>query len=337
MTSAVPDDTHIFRMTDCTGMLQHAANSVPDPSEGYTTDDNARALIMAALLYEKTEKRKYLDLAFRYLAFLIYAQSGGWFRNFMDYNRNFIEKKGSQDCFGRCILSLGFLAGRPAIPGGIRETAGSLLEKCLSRCGELRFARSRAYAAIGLGLWKKPQAVPLMRKLGAEILESYRQNATDGWHWFENSVTYCNAVLPWSMLAVYESSNDGKYLAAGIESLNFLLKTTFEGSLFCPVGCKGWLQKGGAPAAYDQQPVEACGTLLACLAACRLTGETGYRDRAYACLGWYTGKNALRINMIDPETGGCMDGITPQGANRNEGAESLISWMISSLALSGTG
>lgn len=335
MSSTVPDDTHVFRMTDCTGMLQHAAGSVPDPSEGYATDDNARALIMAALLYEKTEKRKYLDLVFRYLSFLIYAQNGGWFRNFMDYNRNFVEKKGSQDCFGRCVLSLGFLAGRSGLPAGIRGTAGSLLEKCLPRCGELRFPRSKAYAAIGLGLWKKPQAVPLMRKLGAEILDTYSQNSTDGWHWFENSVTYCNAVLPWALLAVCERTGGREYLAAGIESLDFLLKTTFEGELFRPVGCKGWLQKGNAPAAYDQQPVEACGTLLACLAACRLTGEKDYRDCAYACLGWYTGKNARRINMIDPESGGCMDGITPQGANRNEGAESLISWMISSLALPG--
>lgn len=333
MDKAIPNVTHIFRMTDCTGMFQHARNSVPDPSEGYTTDDNARALVMAVLLYEASKSRKYLDLAYRYLSFLLYAQNGCWFRNFMDYNRNYIEEKGSPDSFGRCILSLGFTAGCMGIPDNLRRTAASLLKEAIPGCAELKFLRSKAYALIGLGFWRHKETNDPVRKLSREIADSYARNSGDGWHWFEKSVTYCNAVPPWAMLSAYEGTGEKEYLRTGLESLDFLLEITFPGGIFRPVGCKGWLQKGKKPSEYDQQPVEACGTLLACLKAYELTENRSYRERAEDCLGWYTGKNTSGINMIDPETGGCMDGITADGPNRNEGAESLVCWIIASLAI----
>ena len=150
---ALPDDTHIFRMTDCTGIFQHAKYGVPDPSEGYTSDDNARALIMAVMFYEASGSKKYLDLAFRYLSFLFYAESDGWFRNFMDYDRRFAESKGSQDCFGRCVFGLGFTASRSSVPKSMHRAAEYLLRKVLPGCRSLAFPRSKAYASIGLGLW----------------------------------------------------------------------------------------------------------------------------------------------------------------------------------------
>ena len=333
MNKAIPDDTHVFRMTDCTGMLQHARNGVPDPSEGYTTDDNARALVMADLLYETSHEKKYLDLAYRYLGFLLNAQSGGRFRNFMDYNRNFLESEGSPDCFGRCILCLGFTAESKGMPENIRQTAAFLLEQVKPGCAELRFLRSKAYALMGLCFRSDAQSGSMVRKLAGEIAGAFEQNSGNGWHWFEDSMTYCNAVLPWSLLCAYERTGETDFLNAGLDSLNFLLSKTFAGEIFRPIGCKGWLRKGGTPAEYDEQPVEACGTLLACLKAHRLTGDERYRKCAEACLGWYTGKNSGGLNMIDPETGGCMDGIKPDGPNRNEGAESIVCWMIASLTM----
>ena len=333
MDRTIPDDTYVFRITDCTGMLQHAKNGVPDPSEGYTTDDNARALIMADLLYGESGKEKYLDLAYRYLGFLLNAQNGGWFRNFMNYNRNFIETKGSPDCFGRCILALSFTAEYEKMPGNIRRTAEFLLEQTMPGCAELKFLRSKAYVLTGLSFRRDTKTKNAVREIGREICGAYTRNSDSGWHWFEKSMTYCNAVLPWSLLCAYERAGEKEYLRTGIESLNFLLGTTFSGNVFHPIGCKGWLQKGEQAAEYDQQPVEACGTLLACLKAYELTGNVLYRKHAESCLGWYTGKNTAGLSMIDPETGGCMDGIMPEGPNRNEGAESIVCWMIASLAM----
>ncbi|MCI1956189.1 MAG: glycosyltransferase [Oscillospiraceae bacterium] len=330
-TAAMPDDSYLFRLTDCTGIFQHAQNGVPDPSEGYTTDDNARALMMAALLYETAREPKYLDLAYRYLSFLLYAQNGVWFRNFMDYSRTFKEAAGSQDCFGRCIWSLGFIAGRAGLPDSIRRTADHLLRNSLPGCRELHFPRSKAYALLGLALWHQDAAAEQIRALAREIAELYRQHMDGTWRWFEDSVTYCNAVLPLSMLTAWENAGEEEYRRIGLESLDFLLKATFQGETFHPVGCKGWMPKGKAAAEYDQQPVEACGTLLACLKAYRLTENGAYRERARECLAWYTGRNSESIPLIDPETGGCMDGLLPRGINRNQGSESLISWITASL------
>lgn len=328
----LPNDAYIFRMTDDTGMFQHARYAVPDPSKGYTTDDNVRALIMAVMFFETTRKQKYMDLIVRYLRFLLYAQNGAWFRNFMDYDRHFTEDKGSQDCFGRCMWALAFTASRPALPAGIRETAELLLRQTASGCQELTFLRSKAYALIGLHYWRNAQSRELLIKLASDLGTAYGHGAGTGWKWFEDELTYCNAVLPWAMLAAYESTKEKKHLEIGLESLDFLLNITFVGGIFRPVGCKGWFRKEQTPAEFDQQPVEACETLLACLKAYELTGKELYLDRAGQCLEWYTGQNSLGVSLVDPDTGGCMDGLTPEGPNRNEGAESLVSWAISSLS-----
>ena len=146
----IPDDAHIFRMTDDCGIFQHGRYGVPDPSKGYTSDDNARALIMAVLLFETTRKQEYLELAVRYLSFLLYAQNGAWFRNFMGYGRRFAEDRGSQDCFGRCLWAAGFTASRPGLPAGIRGAAEFLLQQTIPGCGDLTYLRSKAYAILGL-------------------------------------------------------------------------------------------------------------------------------------------------------------------------------------------
>ncbi len=328
----LPNDAYVFRLTDDTGMFQHARRAVPDPSEGYTTDDNARALIMALQLFGMTGKQKYLDLAVRYLGFLAYAKNGAWFRNFMDYDRRFTEERGSEECFGRCIAALGFAASRPGLPEEIRGVADDLLRQTVSGCGELTHLRAEAYAVIGLNDWKGDHSREFAVRLAAEISDAYGRRAAPDWKWFEDEINYCNAVLPWAMLIAHEATGEKKYLRIGMESLDFLLDATFADGIFRPVGCNGWFPKGQKAAEFDQQPVEACGTLLACLKAYELTGKDVYRDRASQCLGWYTGRNIRKVSLIDPETGGCLDGITSGSLNPNEGAESLVCWMIASLA-----
>lgn len=330
----LPNDAYVFRMTDDTGMFQHARCAVPDPSEGYTTDDNARALIMAALLFSKTKKQKYMELAARYLRFLLYAQNGIWFRNFMDYDRRFTEERGSDDCYGRCLWALGFTVSRSDLPAGIRDAAEGLLRQTVSGCEKIAFLRSKAYAIIGLNDWKGDHTREIVTRLASELRAAYEHSAVSGWRWFEDKITYCNAVLPWAMLAAYETTEEKADLEIGLESLRFLLNKTFVGDVFHPVGCWGWYPKEKTPAAFDQQPVEACGTLLACLKAYELTKEDLYWNRAKQCLNWYTGQNSLNKSLIDPDSGGCMDGLISKGLNRNEGAESIVSWMIAWLTYS---
>lgn len=328
----LPDERFIFRLTDDTGMFQHSIYAVPDPTKGYTSDDNARALIMAAMFYKASGEERYLDLVTRYLSFLAYAQNDGWFRNFMDYDRNFTEKKGSDDCFGRCLLALGFTASCTYLPNSIRGVADKIFRDAVDSCDKLSFLRGKAYAAIGLCFKNEDKYHSILSKLAYDIAIAYEHCAAADWKWFENEITYCNAVLPWSMLEAYEVLKDEHYRKIGLESLDFLLKTTFVGDMFRPVGCKGWYKRGETPAEFDQQPVEACGTMLACLKAFKLTENNAYRSYARQCLEWYTGHNSLNISLIDPDTGGCMDGLTPKGPNHNQGAESLVCWIIASLA-----
>lgn len=327
------DDRYIFRMTDDTGMFQHAVSGVPDPSEGYTTDDNARALIMAAMLYEENRDEKYDILLYRYLSFLLYAQKGGWFRNFMNYNRKFTEKRGSEDCFGRCVCALGYIASRKALPISLREAAVKLLTRTYHSCSSLEFIRGKAYALMGLSFWNNPSVMSEENILIESIAESYVQTRREDWRWFEDSMTYCNAALPLSIFCAYELTQERRLLGIGLESLDFLLKTTMKNGVFKPVGCRGWYKRGEQPAQFDEQPVEACPMVLACLKAFHLTGESKYLQCAERSFLWYLGANSRNTSIIDKETGGCCDGILASGINRNQGAESIVCYAIASLAL----
>ena len=331
MTPLKFDDRHIFRMTDDTGMFQHAIFGVPNPWEGYTTDDNARALLMADLLYEKYGEKKYEDLIYRYLGFLLYAQKKGWFRNFMGYDRDFIEKKGSEDCFGRCLMALGYTVSRRDLPRAAVEACRRILRRTCHSCEDLSCIKGKAYALTGLLLWNEDDAVPLSGLLCDSVLDSYAQNRRENWRWFEEEMTYCSAILPLAMLLSFEHKGEKRCGEVGFESLDFLLENTMRLGYFKPVGCKGWFKKDGAPAEFDEQPVEACGMLAACLQAYRISGDEKYQSFAEKCLNWYTGENSLHSSMIDSETGGCRDGITACGFNDNEGAESIVCYAIALL------
>lgn len=326
------DDRHLFRMTDDTGIFQHSVCGVPDPTEGYTLDDNARALILAALLYRRSPEKEYKDLLFRYTSFLLYAQKQGWFRNFMGYSRKFLEKRGSEDSFGRCICSLGFTSACGDLPSAIAEASQKLLFKTYQSCSTLSFLKAKAYALTGLLLWGNPAGLPGSEMLAESIVDTYAQCRREDWRWFEDQMTYCSGIIPLSLFVMYQKKHLKQALCVALESLDFLLSTTMKNGIFHPIGCKGWFTKGESPAEFDEQPVEACSTMLACLAAYRTTGRTEYRAAAAQCYRWYLGENSLRQPLIDPETGGCRDGLTKEGVNRNEGAESIVCWLIAALA-----
>ncbi|WP_416200543.1 MAG: Glycosyltransferase [Thermocaproicibacter melissae] len=338
MDSACNDlfkDDYIFRMTDDTGMFQHSKYALPDPNHGYTTDDNARALIMALMLYERYGKEKYLDLVYRYATFLLSAQTrNGKFRNFMRYDRNWLEKEGSEDCFGRCLWALGFALSHPCTPKGVKESLSYIMQKAMPHVSALHFLRSKAYSILGLASLESDDAKRIVSET-AESLCSQYDGCKDGeWKWFEDTVTYCNHVLPWSLIEAYKVTGKDKFLQTAEESLDFLSKVTFREGYFKPVGCNGWFVKGKTPAEFDEQPVEACEGVFTYLATYEATGSRSYLQKAKQCYEWYRGFNSKKTSLIDSESGGCYDGLKENGLNRNIGAESLVSYVMAFLKIS---
>lgn len=326
-----PDLRHLFRMTDDTGIFQHSLYGIPNPTEGYTTDDNARALILAGMLYGRSPQKKYEELLYRYMQFLVYAEKDRWFRNFMGYDRNFLEKRGSEDCFGRCIFALGYTVSNKQLPSSLHNAASRLLHRTAYSCESLTYMKSKAYALCGLALWGDSSVQENLKLLSNSVYETYLQCRRTDWQWFEEKITYCSSILPLCMLFASRVLHEDKFLDIGTESLDFLLKVTMKQGFFKPVGCKGWYEKDGIPAAFDEQPVEACGMMLTCREAYHLTENQEYRQAAEKCLNWYFGENSLGLSLLDPETGGCHDGLTETGLNGNEGAESLLCCLIGQL------
>jgi uncharacterized protein YyaL (SSP411 family) len=333
--SNVFDDAHIFRMTDDTGMFQHTRYNVPDLDKGYTTDDNARALIMAVMLYENKRKSEYLALVYRYLAFILYAQNeNGHFRNFMTYGRTFTETQGSEECFGRCLWALRYTLASSVMPGGVKDACTSAVSRAMPNISSLQCLRGQAYALISLGFIDEAQSDGIILKLADSIAVRFEQCAGEkDWRWFEDSLTYDNAVLPWAMFVAFQRTGQERFLTIARESMTFLDQDAFRDGFFRPVGCRGWWIRGGEPALYDQQPVEASMSTLAHLAAYKATGDDSMLELANRSFAWYSGENSCHESLIDAETGGCYDGIMVDGLNRNQGAESIVGYCMASLAL----
>jgi len=332
---------HLFILTDDTGMMQHSIGSVPNPKYGYTTDDNARAIIASAMMYEKYKEEKYLNLIKIYLSFLMYAQDeDGYFRNFMTYDRKFIDDDFSEDCFGRCIWALGYLLDSP-LDDRIKLSALKMIEKSLSIIDDLKYIRGKAYTLIGLyhiynaeNKFKRDFIKGKIAELTDDIIEEYEKSSNGDWKWFEDTVSYDNGIIPLSLLKSFVVLKDKKILDIALESLEFLDSICFRNGYFKAVGCKGWYERGKNIAEFDEQPVEAYTMALMYIDAYNVTGNEKYRERALACDDWFYGKNSKGVSLYDESSGGCSDAITDYGVNSNEGAESLISIIISHCATS---
>ncbi len=320
---------HIFRMTDDTGMLQHSIFSVPNLSKGYTSDDNARALIMAVMLNDQYHLKKFDNLIYKYIAFLCTAQNeNGMFRNFMGYNREFLEEVGSEDCFGRCMWSLCFTLSSISVSENVKKAAWNLIERALPNCMKLISPRAKGYLIVGLSHLNLVETNEYISKLAKSLTDQYDQYVDGDWHWFEDSMTYGNTTLPWSLILAYSVTKNDRYKKIGLESLEFLESKTYCNDYFKPIGCNCWLNKGDKTAEYDEQPVEACEMTLAYIDAYSITGNKIFIEKAKKCFYWYLGRNSKNLNLIDMETGGCYDGIEQDGLNLNQGAESVISFWI---------
>jgi glycosyltransferase involved in cell wall biosynthesis len=332
---------HLRHMTDETGMLQHAIFTVPNYREGYTTDDNARALIVSALL-EELGHDEALEFASRYLAFIWYAfnTDTGRFRNFMDYQRHWLEDGGSDDSHGRALWALGTVLGRSNAPAH-QNMADRVFEQALPAILETTSPRAWAFALIGIHEYLRrfsgdSQARQVRDDLSGRLLTLYQNQRRDDWRWFENELTYCNAALPQAMLMCGQWIPNHTMTEVGLESLQWLTKVQRDntpGGHFVPIGSNGFYRQGGERARFDQQPVEAQAMVAACLEAYRGTGDQRWRKEARCAFEWFLGRNDLNLPVYDPTTGGCRDGLHPDRANENQGAESTLAFLQALLEL----
>lgn len=328
---------HLQRLSDSTGLIQHALLTVPRYEHGYCVDDNARALLLMAMLEEtRTEDAKILSsLSSRYLAFLSYAfqRERGRFRNFMTFSREFVEAQGSEDCHGRGLWALGVLAGRAA-DRGRRQLAKELFHAALPATLTFTSPRAWSYALIGLHEYlcsaeRHAQVEAVRGDLAHRLLTLFRQSSHADWPWFESSLTYANARLAQALLVSGDSLQDPAMLGVGLRSLEWLvrLQRSHEGH-FAPIGTEGFYVRGGTMSAYDQQPIEACATVSACLEAERITGDPRWMRHASHAFSWFLGFNELRQPLYDSATGGCRDGLHRDRVNENQGAESTLSFLL---------
>lgn len=331
------DLQHLERLTDQTGLLQHATFIVPNYDDGYTTDDNARGLLVATLLEDDGQLvEECRELSVRYLAFLMHAfnPSNGRFRNFMDYDRRWLEEVGSEDSHGRALLALGTVIGRAEI-SAYRGMATRIFDAALPAIEHTTSPRTWAFTLLGfheyLSHFSGDQKVQQMRNLLARrLLLILEDTATDDWPWFENILSYANAVLPHALLVSGKAMEDEKMIAGGLKSLEWLVDVqNLSGNCFSPIGSNGFYRKGASQARFDQQPIEAQAMVSACLDAFRITDDPQWRARARWAFDWFFGQNDLREPLYDPLSGSCRDGLHADRPNENRGAEATLAFLQS--------
>ena len=334
---------HLHRMTDHTGIVEHAVFAVPNYPEGYTTDDNARALIVAILLEEfgSSAPAGAAELASRYLAFLWLAfdPASKRFRNCLSYERQWQEPEGSEDSHGRALWALGTVLGRSK-GAWLRGAAGRLFELAVPAAVEFKSPRACAFALLGLQEYLDSfpgdrATLVAADALANRLLNSYHAIRSTDWNWFENNLAYSNARLPQALIRAGMRSANEEMVSAGLEALDWLVtiqRCEIKGH-FVPIGSHGFYSTKTEKARFDQQPIEACAVVAACLQAYRATGKGRWRKEAWTAFNWFLGDNDLQIALYDPNTGGCRDGLHPDRANENQGAESTLSFLMALLEM----
>jgi len=328
---------HLRLLSDGRGIIQHALYSVPNRKSGYTTDDNSRALVVVTERYRLSGDRELLRLAALYLSFLLYTQrADGRFRNYVGYDMTYLDQDGSQDCQGRAAWACG-VAANSLLPESMRRAAQHMFARLYPHAQRLTSPRGRA--GVIRGIYHLSEGTPDQELAGqvrmhADALRTgYRLESGPGWHWFEAVLTYANASLPEAMFLAYQMLGDPEYLRLGQESLDFLVGVVLSEGKLVPVGTDGWYTRGSRRALFDQQPEEA-ESLVRCLrSAWRCLGDQRYLDLAWQAIGWFLGQNLHHVPLYNPHSGACFDGLTPEGVNQNQGAESTLAYLASHLTL----
>ena len=326
---------HFLSLCDSTGMLQHAVHSVPDRTHGYCVDDNARALLFASALPGSDEANLSGVMTARFAAFIQHAWNPDTsrFRNFMSYERRWLEESGSEDSHGRTLWALAECARSDADPSR-RTWAAALFKTALPVVEEFSSPRAWAFSLLGLDAYCSLEIGDIvanrMRKLLADrLMALFLASQGDDWVWFEDVLAYDNARLPQALIQTGMATHTPRYVEAGLRSLRWLmsLQTTSSGR-FRPVGSKSFGKIRHKPEAFDQQPVEACATISACRVAWQADKGAEWQAAATRAFEWFLGENDLQTALIDSDTGSCSDGLHPDRPNENKGAESALSYLL---------
>ncbi|MEM0913007.1 MAG: hypothetical protein AAGK09_00175 [Planctomycetota bacterium] len=335
-----PDVRQLAALTDDTGLFQHALYATPDPNHGYCVDDNARALIAAVRLHEHDPALLAGLAAARYLQFVVYAydDATGRFRNFMGYDRRWLEDVGSTDSQARSLWSVAVAATGYPDPND-RDHMADVFGRAMRGVGAFDSPRSQAFVVLALDAWLGSHpgdaaAEGLLARYADALRDGFAKRASPAWRWFERIVAYDNARLCEALLVAGQRLSRRDLVDVGLSSLRWLIdRQTAEAGHLTVVGNGGWLVPDRPAAKFDQQPLEAHALVDACLSAARVSGDDGWRRAAAWAFAWFHGHNDLGLSLIDPHNGGCRDGLQPAGVNRNQGAESTLAYLGALLAM----
>ena len=338
--SSYPSLDHLDRMTDSTGLIQHAIYNVPRRGSGYTTDDNARALRLCARLCAEDADECMRDRVACYLSFLEHAQcANGGFHNSMSYQREWLDESGCGDSQGQTVLALAEVLGRD-LPTGFHDLARELIDGALTVLAGLTSLRAHAYVVQAWAILSRAnvshneELEKIARQAACRLVEAWQHSHHPDWQWFEPQMTYANAVLPHAMFDAAERWPDEDFLAIAESSFRFLDRVTTTDNVFWPIGNHGWSAQHEVRALYDQQPVEASTMAAAAMAGLQSRRDEDYLAAFQRAHGWFHGQNSLQYAMADSNSGGCLDGLESKGVNRNLGAESTLAYLwTESLAL----
>jgi glycosyltransferase involved in cell wall biosynthesis len=327
---------HLITLTDDTGMLQHATFTVPDREHGYCVDDNSRALLLTSMMLNLSYQRKIIPAyQKRYLSFIqnAYNADNGWFRNFLSFDRRWLEDKGSQESHARTLWGLGVTCAL-SHDDNILALSSMLFHKGLLVMDHLLHPRAIAFALLGIHAYLARFCgdieVRRIRDMAvAKLYKKFKNKNNKKWPWYEDTLTYANARVPHALLLSGHWSGNQAMTDKAFHLLDWLIGIHFPDHVFLPVGNRGWYVKGRERPVFDQQPIEAFAMIDAALVAYRMSSEKKYLHVAWKAFDWFVGQNALGMPLYDYKTGGCRDGLTPDGLNLNQGAESTLSWLIS--------
>ena len=334
---------HLLTLVDDCGIIQHARGAIPNRYTGYCVDDIARLVVVALELESRTGDSKWTPVLYRSLAFLYDAtdDNGAGMRNFMSYDRRWLDEPHVGDHVGRSIWALGDVlstAWVPAIVGPSQRLLASLVR---SLQDELSI-RTAAYATLGLARLDPDRldddARQLLERCVTQLEEAYESSSDGGWRWFEDALTYDNARLPHALIIGGVALDRDHAVAAGLESLAWLGDESglADGLLRLP-GNEGRRRDEPAPGAGDEQPLDASAFVEAELAAFAVTGDPEHGARAQRAFEWFLGRNRLGRPLYDFATGGCCDGLSELDVNENEGAESTLAFHRAQLVLDAAG
>jgi glycosyltransferase involved in cell wall biosynthesis len=325
---------HLVRLTDDTGILQHAIYGIPNLKEGYCLDDNSRAMLTSLMAYKVFESKKALDLMPIYFSYIHHMQNiKGTFRNFMSFERKYLDDEGSEDAFGRTIWALGFLI-RHAPHDAYFQLGTEIFNKASNNFTSINSLRGMANTIIGIAHYLQKfqsdeRIFNIMEHLTNEIMKHYKSNAKGDWKWFEDILTYDNAIIPLALYYSAEITRNKEVMMVAEASKKFLESKVMDSGTIAPIGSNGWCPKDGKSAQYAQQATDIMAMVLLYHKAYAVRKIKNDLKKMFKSFNWFVGENDLRVPLYDQETHGCADGLESFGVNRNMGAESTLAYLIS--------